>query len=542
MRNFKTIRTFTFFVLIFTLICLIHLSKHSILNINYLFTGMLILLGLLFKIHFDLEKKYNALKQESRIIKQIFENAPEALFYKDKYLKYQGANKAFLETWNLSAEKLKGKSDINIYPEYIKSEIRQNEIFVLQNKVALSDEKHIKTKDTEKYYELARIPLLSEDGNIVGLAGISRDITRLKLTERELLKKQSQLKGILDNMPYVAYLKDLSGNIVCSNKKYRELLHSISEMDNGEDFLSEVSNQFSDNEEKVIKEQKTITFEKRIRTKNIEIWFEVHKAPLFDNSNNVCGIVVTSKEISAQKEVEQQKELFVATLTHDLKTPTTAQMRALELFEKGILGPLNKDQKEIAHQVYNSCKYMNNMIGTVLASYKFDYGQVKLTPEIFDIVELAEECNKELLFSSEEKNIRVNIKSSDTEITISADKLNIKRVIMNLLGNAMAYSRHDSTVDIYVSKMHDFVRLEVVNISEYLSPSELERIFKKYISKAEKYNKAGTGLGLYLSKQIIDAHGGRMIAKSNENKINTFGFELNINKFADSESVEVTTI
>ena len=110
------------------------------------------------------------------------------------------------------------------------------------------------------------------------------------------------------------------------------------------------------------------------------------------------------------------------------------------------------------------------------------------------------------------------------ETIINADKLQIKRVIENLLSNSINYAYKNSTVKINLNIKNSTVIFEVENKSPYIEPSVLKELFKKYKTQTNYYNKSGVGLGLFLSKEIINAHLGQMHAKSSIDETNTFGF------------------
>ena len=129
-----------------------------------------------------------------------------------------------------------------------------------------------------------------------------------------------------------------------------------------------------------------------------------------------------------------------------------------------------------------------------------------------------------------EKRQTIKIHSTVSSSIITADKLQIKRVILNLISNANTYGFQNSEIDICLSDTEDSngILLNITNKSHYISDDALVDIFVKYKqTKNAKFRKTGTGLGLYLSKQIIDAHNGEIHATSSrENETSTFGFSI----------------
>ncbi len=235
--------------------------------------------------------------------------------------------------------------------------------------------------------------------------------------------------------------------------------------------------------------------------------------------------------INDAKEDEQKKETFVATLTHDLKTPTIAQIRMLELLLEGAFGTLSEEQKEVIEQVLKSAKYMLGMISRVLYVYKFENGSATLEYQTFNFKELVFECTKELEALFYDRNLEFEIKTSlgereKEDMTVSADKIQIRRAIVNLISNSISYANKNTKIKIEISKENENFVFTVTNSSPYIPPDILNTLFEKYTSSPSnsKLSSNGCGLGLYLTERIISAHGGKMIAKSSIENINTFGF------------------
>ncbi len=223
-----------------------------------------------------------------------------------------------------------------------------------------------------------------------------------------------------------------------------------------------------------------------------------------------------------------KKEEFLAKIIHDLKTPTLAQISALEVFLANSSDKLNENEKELIELTLNSCNYMQNLIETFNIVYKMDFEQIHLNYEKFNIVNLIKEVQNEIKILLKYNKLNIELKSSK-EIIVNADKLQIKRVLENILSNAINNSYKNSTIYINVAKTKSSIQLEVKNNSPYIESKILEEIFEKFKSYPSLHKKAGIGLGLYLSKEIINAHYGKMIAKSFEDNINIFGFELPLN-------------
>ena len=248
----------------------------------------------------------------------------------------------------------------------------------------------------------------------------------------------------------------------------------------------------------------------KVREKNPErVFFANIEKYSVDFENNYRYIVIL-KEMTKESEIQAQKDNFIATLTHDLKTPVRADIMSLELLLKGKFGDLSAEQTEILSEMLNSNKFMMNMLDTLLAKYKYENGGVDLLKRDFELNIFIKEIVKELKCLFEEKNIKCEFASEKEEIPVHADKIELKRAISNLISNAIKFNNKGGFVKISVFQNKKEIKIKVEDNGIGMSKDKLEHIFDKYVSYAKRFRQLGTGLGLYVAKKIIEAHGGKI--------------------------------
>lgn len=231
--------------------------------------------------------------------------------------------------------------------------------------------------------------------------------------------------------------------------------------------------------------------------------------------------------INSEKQLQAQRETFVASIGHDLKNPTLAQIRSLELLLKGAFGRLDKEQSEILGMILDSCRYMNGMLSSLLATYRNYGGVVKLNFAEFSLEDLVKECVSEMIYVARDKALDIKTRIMSDSF-IWADRVQIKRVIMNLISNAIkyAYKNTDLLLNVYQDK--ESICFEFENKSPYISEDKQKSIFAKYVSYAGAHKELGIGLGLYASKKIIESHNGTIYVRSFKDDRNIFGFRIPI--------------
>ena len=351
-----------------------------------------------------------------------------------------------------------------------------------------------------------------------------------KNLERKLIRQQSQLTAIINNCPFVVYLKSVDGKIILAN----EVTSELSSLDTEKLIGMCAYNLIADpavckrEDAELLKNKEIITGERYEKFANGKShWVRIVRVPILDEKDNISSIVVIFRVIDDVKDLEDRKNSFIATLTHDLKTPTIAQIRALDLFLNEAFGAISEEQKLMLEQIKHSCQYMYDLIFTILDTYIYDNGLTKINPVKFNMQDLINETIRGLsnLLSERNQKLRINVDLVSSNIV--ADKLQLKRVIINLFSNAITHGFKNSEIEVFVGENDENMKFEIKNKSEYIAEGQMKEIFEKYKHKENsKSMKTSTGLGLYLSKQIIDAHNGRMYAHSDKEQNCVFGFEI----------------
>lgn len=253
---------------------------------------------------------------------------------------------------------------------------------------------------------------------------------------------------------------------------------------------------------------------------------------IFDEQNNPVCMTGMSRDITKQKmERENEKRIlilekheeFVATLTHDLKTPLHGGDRILDLFLSGSLGALDEKQLGILRVLRESNADMLALIQNLLDVYRYDRETQTLVLSEVDIAAQAESCLKQLSATAEGSGIKLIPDFRDGNHTIRADAVAIRRILMNLLSNALKFTGTNGSVIISGREDGDSYLIEVKDTGVGMPQADLESLFEKYSQgKLGRKYQAGTGLGLYLCRQLVKAHCGKISCKSEEGSGTSF--------------------
>lgn len=263
-----------------------------------------------------------------------------------------------------------------------------------------------------------------------------------------------------------------------------------------------------------------------IRDKKIpvEISFAEVTAEEPEEKRRFVGVI---RDIRAQKEMERLRDDFVATLTHDLRTPLLAAIQTLKFFLDGSLGKLEDKQKVLLSTMQKSNEDLLGLVNALLEVYKYEAGKLNLCKTNFILKDLATQCYKELSPLAEQKNIEFHlIFNPEDDLTINADRGEIRRVITNLCGNAINYTNCGGKIEFEIKEQEGDVIFSVTDNGNGIPPEDIPHLFKRFSQGTSKKRSTGTGLGLYLSRQIVEAHDGKIWLESKLNKGSEFSFLL----------------
>lgn len=226
------------------------------------------------------------------------------------------------------------------------------------------------------------------------------------------------------------------------------------------------------------------------------------------------------------REVEEQRKFFIEVLTHDLKTPTLAQLRGLELLQDEKFGKFSNDQKEVLLQIKESCNYVLEMISKVLRIYKLEKGQASVLYENISLEDILFQSFSTVDPYAKEKGVEFVYLATGINTELEAEKRDIKMVIENLLMNAILYSKYGEKIFVKFEKTSHNLKFEIITKGMVLSERECKRMFNISCGNVPNYSIIGQDISLYLCKIIADCYRGKVYAESDGEMYNKFTLEL----------------
>lgn len=248
----------------------------------------------------------------------------------------------------------------------------------------------------------------------------------------------------------------------------------------------------------------------------------------------VRSLLRLKHSVDERDHIARQREDFVSRLTHDLRTPLVAADRMLNLFQQGAFGDLNPAVIEVVSTMISSNQNLLKMVNQLLEVYRYEAGRKNLAFSPVDIPELLQEIVQELMPLALEKQLELKLKIDDRVEKVNGkilgDRIELRRVFTNLIGNAIKFTE-TGFVEIYLkvvearnSKAQPSLAIAIRDTGAGISPEEQTTLFERFRTGSHK--RAGSGLGLYLSRQITEAHNGNLELQSQVGEGSVFTVQL----------------
>ncbi len=241
-------------------------------------------------------------------------------------------------------------------------------------------------------------------------------------------------------------------------------------------------------------------------------------------TGEVRGVIACVQDISAHEELGRLREEYVGLISHDLRTPLQnislrCQLLLRSLQEKGLTAEVAS-----AEALLRNTRRMSGMVEELLEGSRLEAGQVQLHFEPLDMIHFLEELIERDVPPDARERLRLEVVSQVPRVPADAPRL--ERVLVNLLTNALKYSPPETPVVVRLEREGDMVRIAVRDQGKGLTAEECERLFTKYYRTSAGKHAEGVGLGLYISRLIIEAHGGHIHVESTPGQGSTFVFTL----------------
>ncbi|WP_206047091.1 PAS domain S-box protein, partial [Noviherbaspirillum denitrificans] len=348
-----------------------------------------------------------------------------------------------------------------------------------------------------------------------GFAGIVRDITARRDSERRLRESSALQQALMGSTSSFVYVRDKKGRFLFTNKEYErvfgfgpgEVLGKTLE----DVFPPDLAAYNRAMDRKVLADA-SARIEDELNLNGGAQSYLVVRSPLRNERGEVDGVCGVGSDITLRKQTERFKNEFISTVSHELRTPLTSIRGALGLLGGGVAGEMPESAKSLLAIANSNCERLVRLINDILDIEKIESGHMRFEIVTQRMLPLVEQALASTQHFAEQYQVRFELAADAPDAWVAVDGDRMVQVVVNLLSNAAKFSPRGGTVQVRLSSASGAVRLSVVDQGEGIDPGFRDRIFQKF-AQADSSNtrqKGGSGLGLSISRAIVERHYGRI--------------------------------
>ena len=262
------------------------------------------------------------------------------------------------------------------------------------------------------------------------------------------------------------------------------------------------------------------------------VWTEISYSPIFDDGGHVTSGIAIIRNTTKDREVEEIKSDFISIVSHELRTPLTAIKGFLSMTLKHDFGPLSEKQFHYLSRVYQSNQRMIDLVEDLMDATYIESGKITLNIAPVALDNVVGSVVSEVAAKGAAGQIMINVKRRQRLPLVLADETRLHQIVLNLVDNAIKYSMPGTEIQISFQVQGDELITTVTDHGVGIGKSQIDRLFTKFgrIFNPLSVQAGGTGLGLYIVKNLVESHDGRIWVNSQEGKGSKFNFSLPIAK------------
>jgi len=498
--------------------------------------------------YFLKSKRQKHIENERNMMSALIDNVPDTIYFKDLESKFIRVNKSQANLLGLNnPEEAIGKSDFDFFKHAQDAYDVEQEI--IKTGIAVLNQMHtFDTDEGTRYLSDTKIPLYDSSHKCIGTVGITRDITDFKVTEDSMLESQSKFKALFENAPLAFFRLDKDMRVVEFNYRFRKMF-GYTEEDLGKivkaDLLvdPDLGSLILD----TILETKEVTTEIMLKRKNGEQFIANLTLALLEEGfkeiaiegivEDITMVAKAREELIKAKdraiEADKLKSLFLANMSHEIRTPMNAIIGFTNMLREENL--TSEEKNTFIDVVQSNGNALMSLIESIVDFSKLEADQMTVSISEFNFNPLFDSaCDRveKLLISEEKSNIKmIRSKGSEGEVRIQSDRHRLNQVMNHLISNAIKFT-DEGEIELGYKIVDDELAVYVRDTGIGIHHNKLDKIFDRFTKVSNDKNRlyGGTGIGLTISKGLMELMGGKIEVESKIGKGSTFWLKMKLTK------------
>ncbi|MGY2575780.1 aerobic respiration two-component sensor histidine kinase ArcB [Vibrio sp. C8] len=384
----------------------------------------------------------------------------------------------------------------------------------------------------------------AEEAREEAMVDLETEVFQREKTQVELAERTALLRSFIDASPDLIYYRNAKGEFSGCNRAMEELTgkreSELVGLTPWDVYRKEIAQSIVETDQRVFKDNRAITYEQWLEYPDgHKNYFELRKVPFYSKEGRHLGLVGFGRDITERKRHEESlekasrdKTTFISTISHELRTPLNGIVGLSRML---LDTPMTPEQRKHMQTINVSAVTLGNIFNDIIDMDKFDRRKLELFPAPLNFEEFVVELESLSALMAEQKGLRFDLERlTDLPELVSVDATRLRQVLWNLISNAMKFTKEGGVVmnvsaDIEDDMAHITMDIEDTGIG--IPESELDKIFAMYYqvkSGEDNLHAVGTGIGLAVSRQLVNLMGGDIIVSSEEGFGSTFTVSISV--------------
>ncbi|MCE7727898.1 aerobic respiration two-component sensor histidine kinase ArcB [Vibrio campbellii] len=399
-------------------------------------------------------------------------------------------------------------------------------------------------QNIEKLNQEIEERIKAEEAREEAMQDLENEVFQRERTQLELAERTALLRSFIDASPDLIYYRNADGVFSGCNRAMEELTgkkeHQLVGLSPWDVYSKEVAEHIVDTDQKVFADNQAITYEQWLEYPDgRKHYFELRKVPFYSKDGRHLGLVGFGRDITERKRHEESlekasrdKTTFISTISHELRTPLNGIVGLSRML---LDSQLTEEQRKHMQTINVSAITLGNIFNDIIDMDKFDRRKLELLPAPLNFEDFVAEIESISALMAEQKGLRFDLERlSSLPKAIEVDATRLRQVIWNLVSNAMKFTKEGGvvmTVSADVEDDYATIIMEVEDTGIGIPDEELDKIFAMYYqvkSGKDNLHAVGTGIGLAVSKQLINMMDGDITVASEEGFGSTFTVSIHV--------------
>lgn len=379
--------------------------------------------------------------------------------------------------------------------------------------------------DETVFIDFVYEPVTDLNGKVTSIMVVGNDVTDKVMARRQIEDVEERNRLAIEAAEIGTYELSYEDQSVIGSKRFEEIFGVTSPVSRADVLATyhPLDAHLSDEAHQIARKTGKLFYETRIVLANDSVkWIRLQGNVHYDSEGNVKKLLGTVMDITALKQIQQQKDDFISIASHELKTPLTSLKASLQLLDR-MKGNPTALLPRLIEQSNRSMEKISELVEELLNVTRINEGKVMLNKKKFNLAHLLDECCSHVL----QLGTHELVVEGEKNLEIIADENRIQQVIINFINNAIKYAPQSRQIFLAIEHKTDSVKVSVRDTGPGIPADKLPYLFERYYRVDPKGVQAsGLGLGLYISADIIERHDGKIGVESKEGIGSTFWFML----------------